>query len=93
MNLRFPSLNLLRVLASPAVIRAIELGWRREPSSYAARRYFRFRGGPGRFEVAVRPDGSLQFTVGDTTTTYVPAAVQILEQLAKVEPPGLPPAA
>ncbi len=73
-----------KVRQSLPVQRALELGWKHADFNRVARKYFKFLG-PGRFEVSVMSDGSLAFTVGDTTDTYTPAVIARLEAMCKPE--------
>jgi hypothetical protein len=69
-----------KIRESLPVMRALELGWSPFLSNKTAHKYFRFIG-PVRFDVSITPQGSLSFTVGDTTTSYVPQVLKMLESV------------
>jgi hypothetical protein len=73
----------------PPVKVALELGWSLDPKSKKARTYFQFIG-PVEFEVAwrqaatvTRPGHPPVYTVGNTSTTYSPRAIELLERAVK----------
>ena len=65
------------VRESLPVQKALELGWKPAESNRRARQYFRFEG-PAKFEITVIRD-RVAFTVGNQTSTYVPAVLTWLE--------------
>jgi hypothetical protein len=71
----------------PPVKLALTLGWHLDPRSKKARTYFQFTG-PVKFEIAWRqriggPDNAPVYTVGNTSTTYAPRAVELLGEAVK----------